>query len=76
MKKVEMMKWNETGINFVAAFCFTDSKTNIVRHSFCKVADTRVHGKVNLLWQEYCKFIIPKYNGCILAREELSGITP
>ena len=36
MKKVEMMKWNETGINFVAAFCFTDSKTNIVRPSFAK----------------------------------------
>ena len=54
MKKVEMTKWNETRINFVAVFCFTNSETNIVRHSLSKVADTKVHGKVNLLEKEYC----------------------
>ena len=54
MKKVEMTKWNETRINFVAVFCFTNPETNIVRHSLCKVPDTRVHGKVNLREKEYC----------------------
>lgn len=54
MKKVEMMKWNETGMNFVTAFCFTNPEINIMRHSLCKVVDTRVYGKVKLLGQEHC----------------------